>query len=89
MAGIGGERGQRGIAAIPLCGVGVGWSVALAVAAGLWLLTIGQAAGVPQGRANAAKYLHDYIEEQKANGFVARRLAESGNGDATVAPAAK
>jgi len=52
-------------------------------------MTIGQAAGVPQGRANAAKYLHDYIEEQKANGFVARKLAESGNGDATVAPAAR
>ena len=52
-------------------------------------MTIGQAAGVPQGRPNAARYLHDFIEEQKANGFVARKLAESGNGDATVAPAAR
>jgi len=51
-------------------------------------MTIPQAAGVPAGRPNAAKYLHDYIEEQKANGFVARKLAESGNGDATVAPPA-
>ena len=52
-------------------------------------MTIPQAAGVPAGRPNAAKYLHDYIEEQKANGFVARKLAESGNADATVAPPAK
>jgi len=52
-------------------------------------MTIDQAAGVPQGRPNAAKYLHDFIEEQKANGFVAKKLAESGNGDATIAPAAK
>jgi polar amino acid transport system substrate-binding protein len=52
-------------------------------------MTIPQAAGVPAARANAAKYLHDFIEEQKANGFVARKLAESGNADATVAPAAK
>jgi polar amino acid transport system substrate-binding protein len=52
-------------------------------------MTIAQAMGVPQGRPNAAKYLRDYVEEQKANGFVARKLADSGNGDATVAPAAK
>jgi polar amino acid transport system substrate-binding protein len=52
-------------------------------------MTIDQAAGVPQGRPNAAKYLHDFIEEQKANGFVAKKLAESGNGDATIAPAAR
>ena len=52
-------------------------------------MTIYQAAGVPAGRPNAAKYLHDFIEEQKANGFVAKKLAESGNGDATVAPAGR
>jgi polar amino acid transport system substrate-binding protein len=52
-------------------------------------MTIGQAVGVPKARANAAKYLRGYVEEQKANGFVARKLAESGNADATVAPAAK
>ena len=52
-------------------------------------MTIPQAACVPNGRPNALKYLHDFIEEQKASGFVARKLAESGNGDATVAPAAK
>ena len=52
-------------------------------------MTIGQAVGVPNGRPNAARYLHDYVEEQKANGFIARKLAESGNADATVAPAAR
>jgi len=52
-------------------------------------MTIGQAAGVPKQRTAAAKYLHDYIEEMKANGFVARKLAESGNADATVAPPAR
>ena len=52
-------------------------------------MTIGQAAGVPKQRAAAAKYLHGYIEEMKASGFVARTLAETGNADATVAPAAK
>jgi polar amino acid transport system substrate-binding protein len=52
-------------------------------------MTIGQAAGVPRERTAAARYLHDYIEEMKANGFVARKLAETGNADATVAPPAK
>ncbi|HUP98330.1 MAG TPA: transporter substrate-binding domain-containing protein [Usitatibacter sp.] len=49
-------------------------------------MSIGQAAGVPRSRPLAARYLHDFIEEMKANGFVARKLAESGNADATVAP---
>ena len=52
-------------------------------------MTIPQAAGVPAGRLNAARYLHDFIEEQKASGFVAAKLAESGNADATVAPSGK
>jgi polar amino acid transport system substrate-binding protein len=52
-------------------------------------MTIAQAAGVPNGRPQAARYLRDFIEEMKASGFVARKLAESGNADATVAPAAK
>jgi polar amino acid transport system substrate-binding protein len=52
-------------------------------------MVIGQAAGVPNGRPAAAKYLHDFIEEMKASGFVARALQQSGVTDAAVAPAAK
>jgi polar amino acid transport system substrate-binding protein len=51
--------------------------------------TVGQASGVPRQRQAAARYLADFIEEMKANGFVARALRESGVTDATVAPAAK
>lgn len=49
-------------------------------------MAIGQAAGVPRGRAAAAAYLHKFIEEAKAGGFVAKALAASGQ-SATVAPA--
>lgn len=49
-------------------------------------MVIGQAAGVPKARASAARYLHEYIEEQKRSGFVAKALAASGVTDATVAP---
>jgi polar amino acid transport system substrate-binding protein len=49
-------------------------------------MVIGQAAGVPQGRENAARYLRGFIEEAKKSGFVARALAASGVTDATVAP---
>jgi polar amino acid transport system substrate-binding protein len=52
-------------------------------------MSIGQASGVPRSRANAAKYLREFIEEMKASGFVARALRESGHGDATVAPLAR
>ncbi|MEO5676501.1 MAG: transporter substrate-binding domain-containing protein [Usitatibacter sp.] len=52
-------------------------------------MSIDQAAGVPNGRPNAARYLRDFIEEMKASGFVARKLAESGNADATIAPPAR
>jgi len=51
-------------------------------------MTIDQAAGVPRGRPLAERYLKEYIEEMKASGFVARKLAETGNADATVAPPA-
>lgn len=51
-------------------------------------MVIGQAAGVPRGRDAAARYLHGFIEEMKASGFVARALRDSGVTDATVAPAA-
>ena len=51
-------------------------------------MTIGQAVGVPKGRAAAERYLHGFVEEMKASGFVAKALAATGNADATVAPAA-
>ena len=51
--------------------------------------TVGQASGVPRTRAAAAKYLHAFIEEMKASGFVARALKESGVTDASVAPPAR
>lgn len=51
-------------------------------------MVIGQASGVPRGRAAAARYLHGFVEEMKASGFVARALRDSGVSDATVAPAA-
>lgn len=52
-------------------------------------MSIDQAAGVPKTRPQAARYLSDFVEEMKASGFVARKLAESGNADATVAPPAR
>lgn len=52
-------------------------------------MVIGQAAAVPRARTASAKFLHAFIEEMKANGFVARALQESGVTDATVAPAAR
>ena len=51
-------------------------------------LGIGQAAGVPKSRANAARHLAAFIEEMKSSGFVAEALRRSG-AEATVAPAAK
>ncbi|MGE5095803.1 MAG: ABC transporter substrate-binding protein [Betaproteobacteria bacterium] len=48
-------------------------------------MAIGQASGVPRGRAAAADYLRRFIEEAKASGFVANALAASGQ-NATVAP---
>jgi polar amino acid transport system substrate-binding protein len=52
-------------------------------------MSIGQAVGIPRGRPQAARYLNDFVEEMKSSGFVARKLAETGNADATVAPPAK
>jgi polar amino acid transport system substrate-binding protein len=52
-------------------------------------MSIDQAAGVPRSRPQAARYLHAFVEEMKASGFVARKLAESGNADATIAPPAR
>ncbi len=51
-------------------------------------MVINQAMGTPRGRRAASKYLHGFIEEMKASGFVARALAASGQGEAAVAPPA-
>jgi polar amino acid transport system substrate-binding protein len=50
-------------------------------------MTIPQAAGVPKGRAEAARYVHDFIEEMKASGFIAEAFERHGLGpdDAVVA----
>jgi polar amino acid transport system substrate-binding protein len=52
-------------------------------------MEIRQAMGTPKGRIAGANYLRAYVEEMKANGFVADALKRSGQGDATVAPAEK
>jgi len=48
---------------------------------------IRQAMGTPKGRLAAAAYLRAFIEEMKANGFVADALKRSNQPDAQVAPA--
>jgi polar amino acid transport system substrate-binding protein len=51
-------------------------------------MAIEQAMGTVKGRDAGAAYLHTFIEEMKASGFVARALEASGQGDAAVAPPA-
>jgi polar amino acid transport system substrate-binding protein len=51
-------------------------------------MAIEQAMGTVKGRDAGSAYLRMFIEEMKATGFVARALAASGQGDATVAPPA-
>lgn len=51
-------------------------------------MSIDQAMGTPKGRPAGAAFLRSFIEKAKASGFVAQALARSGQGDATVAPAA-
>jgi polar amino acid transport system substrate-binding protein len=48
---------------------------------------IQQAMGTPKGRLAAVAYLRTFIEEMKANGFVAEALKRSNQPDAQVAPA--
>lgn len=48
---------------------------------------IRQAMATPAANAAALPFLKAFVEEMKASGFVAQALAESGQGDATVAPA--
>lgn len=47
---------------------------------------IEQAMAVPKGRAQAFAYVHAFVEEMKASGFVADGLARSQQFDAAVAP---
>jgi polar amino acid transport system substrate-binding protein len=51
-------------------------------------MAIEQAMGTVKGRESGVAYLRSFIEELKASGFVARALAASGQGDASVAPPA-
>jgi polar amino acid transport system substrate-binding protein len=50
-------------------------------------MEIRQAMGTAKGRIAGAAYLRSFIEEMKANGFVADALKRSGQHDAAVAPA--
>ena len=50
-------------------------------------MEIRQAMGCAKGKTAGAAYLRTFIEEMKANGFVADALKRSGQGDAAVAPA--
>jgi len=51
-------------------------------------MAIEQAIGTPKGRTHANAYLRGLIEQLKRSGFVAERLARSGQHDALVAPPA-
>jgi polar amino acid transport system substrate-binding protein len=50
-------------------------------------MEIRQAMGCAKGKLAGAAYLRAFIEEMKANGFVANELKKSGQHDAAVAPA--
>jgi polar amino acid transport system substrate-binding protein len=50
---------------------------------------IRQAMGTPKGRVAGLRYLEAFIEEMKANGFVAASLKRSGQATAQVAPPGK
>ena len=52
-------------------------------------MIIEQAMAMPKDRERSIEYLRKFVEEQKANGFVAAALARSGQKDAIVAPPAK
>ena len=51
-------------------------------------MEIQQAMGTAKGRDTGARYLHGFIEEMKASGFVADALKRSNQPDASVAPPA-
>jgi polar amino acid transport system substrate-binding protein len=52
-------------------------------------MLIEQAMATQKDRDRSVEYLRKFVEEQKANGFVAAALARSGQKDAIVAPPAK
>lgn len=51
-------------------------------------MAIGQAVGIPKGRAAGLKYLTEFVEEVKASGFVARAIERAGVRGVAIAPAA-
>jgi polar amino acid transport system substrate-binding protein len=52
-------------------------------------LLIEQAMGTPKGRPAAARYVHGFVEDMKASGFVAEALKRSNQPSAQVAPPAQ
>ncbi len=52
-------------------------------------MVINQAMATPKGRAAAARYLAEFVEEMKSSGFVANALSRHGIEGATIAPAAR
>jgi polar amino acid transport system substrate-binding protein len=51
-------------------------------------LAIGQAIGIPKGRAAGASYLGEFIEEAKASGLIARAIEKAGVRGVSIAPKA-
>jgi len=52
-------------------------------------MAIEQALGIPKGRAEAARYLREFIEEVKASGVVAGAIERAGVSGVSVAPPAR
>ena len=51
-------------------------------------MAIGQAVGIPKGRAAGALYLREFIEDVKASGLVARAIEKAGVRGVSIAPKA-
>jgi polar amino acid transport system substrate-binding protein len=51
-------------------------------------LAIGQALGMPRGRAAGARYLREFIEDVKASGLVAQAIEKAGVRGVSIAPRA-
>ncbi|HEX9276523.1 MAG TPA: ABC transporter substrate-binding protein [Casimicrobiaceae bacterium] len=49
-------------------------------------MAINQAMGTPRGREAGAKYLHDFMEEMKASGFIVEAFARNRITGASIAP---